>query len=136
MAHLTSTRLVRMVGAEHWADEAEQELRATTRETVRPGDWPDTLVSRMARVQGLVAAARGDTGLAVRRLREAADGWRRRTAVPRGGADEGNRWAATLADIGRPVVGTVEPELELAAVLRDLDELEDAARRAPALEPS
>jgi uncharacterized protein YndB with AHSA1/START domain len=69
------------------------------------------------------------------RLQEAAEGWRRRAAVPRGGTDAGNRWAATLADIGRPVVGTVEPELELAAVLRDLDGLEHAARRATVLEP-
>jgi hypothetical protein len=90
----------------------------------------------MARVQGLIAVARGDLDLAARRLQEAADGWRRRTAVPRGGADEGNRWAATLADIGRPVVGTVEPEIELAAVLCDLDELREATRRAAVLEPS
>jgi hypothetical protein len=85
-------------------------------------------------VQGLIAAARGDRGLAVRRLEEAATGWRRRANVPRASISEGDRWAATLADIGRPVVGTVEPEAELAAVLRDLDELTGVATVAAAAE--
>ena len=35
------------------------ELRATALEPVRPSDFPATLVARMARVQGLIAAAGG-----------------------------------------------------------------------------
>ena len=111
-------------------DEAEAELRATTAEPVGPGDWPDTLVARMSRVQGLVAAARGDMPLAVKRLEEAAASWRRRIAVEDSGAgaaegraEAGARWAATLADIGRPVVGTIEPARELDVVLADMQSL-------------
>jgi hypothetical protein len=89
-------------------------------EPMTPGDWPDTLVARMAQVQGLVAEHRGDHALAARRLQEAADGWRRRLPGTDGAADAGERWAAALADIGRPVVGTVEPQVELDAVLADL----------------
>jgi tetratricopeptide (TPR) repeat protein len=105
-------------------EEAERELRAATLEPVRPGDWPDTLVARISRVQGLVAAARGDTALAIRRLEEAADGWRRRV----GAADAGERWSSALADLGRPVVGVVEPERELAQVLDDLRSITAATR--------
>jgi hypothetical protein len=83
---------------------------------VRPGDWPDTLVARICHVQGLVAAALGDHTQAVRRLQEAADGWRHRV----GAADAGERWSSALADLGRPVVGVVEPERELRGVLDDL----------------
>lgn len=100
-------------------DEAERELRDAVLEPVRPGDWPDTLVARIARVQGLVAAARGDEALAARRLEEAAEGWRRRVGV----ADAGERWSSALADLGRPVVGVVEPDRELARVLEDLENL-------------
>lgn len=101
------------------SDEAERELRQAVMEPVRPGDWPDTLVARIARVQGLVAAARGDQALAVRRLEEAAQVWRGRV----GAADAGERWSSALADLGRPVVGVVEPERELARVLEDLEGL-------------
>jgi hypothetical protein len=66
-----------------------------------------------------VAAARGDHALAARRLQEAADGWRRRV----GAADAGERWTSALADLGRPVVGVVEPERELGRVLEDLEGL-------------
>jgi tetratricopeptide (TPR) repeat protein len=100
-------------------DEAERELRAAALEPVRAGDWPDTLVARISWVQGLVAAARGDHPLAVRRLQEAADGWRRRV----GAADAGERWTSALADLGRPVVGVVEPERELRRVLDGLEGL-------------
>ena len=100
-------------------DEAERELRDAALEPVRAGDWPDTLVARISWVQGLVAAARGDHTLAARRLQEAADGWRRRV----GAADAGERWTSALADLGRPVVGVVEPERELGRVLDDLEGL-------------
>ena len=46
------------------ADQAETELRAAVLEPVGPGDFPATLVARMSRVQGLIAAGRGDTALA------------------------------------------------------------------------
>jgi DNA-binding SARP family transcriptional activator/tetratricopeptide (TPR) repeat protein len=100
-------------------DEAERELRDAALEPVRPGDWPDTLVARICHVQGLVAAALGDHTQAVRRLQEAADGWRHRV----GAADAGERWSSALADLGRPVVGVVEPERELRGVLDDLEGL-------------
>jgi ATP/maltotriose-dependent transcriptional regulator MalT len=95
--------------------DAEAELRATALEPVGPADFPDTLVPRLTRVQGLVAAARGDSELAARRLEEAADGWRRRV-TPRAG----ERLTAALADFGRPVIGLVDPDLELERVLEDL----------------
>lgn len=100
-------------------EEAERELRRAALEPVRAGDWPDTLVARINRVRGLVAIARGDHALAVRRLEKAADGWRRRIGVP----DVGERWTSALADLGRPVVGVVEPERELGRVLDDLEGL-------------
>ena len=99
-------------------EEAECELRAAALEPVSAGDWPDTLVARIGGVQGLVAAARGDHALAVRRLQESADGWRGRI----GAADAGERWTSALADLGRPI-SVVEPERELERVLDDLEGL-------------
>ncbi len=100
-------------------EEAERELRAAALEPVHAGDWPDTLVARINRVRGLVAIARGDYALAIRRLEKAADGWRRRI----GATDVGERWTSALADLGRPVVGVVEPERELGRILDDLEGL-------------
>jgi DNA-binding SARP family transcriptional activator len=101
-------------------DEAEAELRATALEPVGPSDFPDTLVPRLARLQGLIAAARGDHELAERRLNEAAEGWRRYLPV----GDRGDRYVATLADLGRPpVAGLVEPARELEGVLAELASL-------------
>ena len=98
-------------------DDAEQELRATVLEPVRPSDMPDTLVPRLTRLQGLIAAGRGDPALAQRRLREAADGWRRLL----GTVGQGDRYTAVLADLGRPpAAGLVEPARELDRVLADL----------------
>lgn len=102
-------------------DEAEEELRATALEPVGPSDFPDTLVPRLTRLQGLIAAARGDHGLAARRLEEAANGWRRRLDR----SADGDRYAATLTDLGRPpVAGLVEPDRELERVLEDLRALD------------
>ena len=95
---------------------AEAELRATTLEPVRPSDFPATLVARMARVQGLIAARAGEHELAERRLREAAEGWRRQVST----LSRGDSLTVALADLGRPVVGLVEPEWELARVLEEL----------------
>ena len=58
-------------------DEAATELRAALTEPTGRADQPLSLVPRVARVQGLVALARGDRDLARRRLQEAADGWER-----------------------------------------------------------
>jgi tetratricopeptide (TPR) repeat protein len=95
--------------------EAEAELRATALEPVGPSDFPDTLVPRLTRVQGLVAAQRGDLDLAARRLEEAADGWRRRVT-----ANSAEGLTSALADFGRPVIGLVDPDRELERVLDDL----------------
>jgi DNA-binding SARP family transcriptional activator/tetratricopeptide (TPR) repeat protein len=96
--------------------EAEAEVRATTLEPMRPSDFPATLVARMARVQGLIAAAAGNRQLAERRLGEAVEGWRRQVSI----VSRGDTLAVALADLGRPVVGLIEPERELERVSREL----------------
>jgi DNA-binding SARP family transcriptional activator len=98
------------------ADDARAELARVVLEPVRPGDWPDTLVARMAGVQGLIARLDGDRALAEKRLREAADGWRRRLSA----IELADRMAAVMADLGRPVIGLVVPAEELATVEADL----------------
>jgi DNA-binding SARP family transcriptional activator len=100
--------------------EAEQELRAMTLEPVRTSDFPATLVARMARVQGLIAALAGDRELAERRLREAAEGWRRQVST----LSPGDSLAVALADLGRPVVGLIEPRWELERVLEELQHIQ------------
>ncbi len=117
-----SRPLTRLARAEALAlagrlDEAEAELRATVLEPVRPSDFPDTLVPRLTRVQGLIAAQAGDHELAIRRLQEAVDGWRGQVSR----LTRGDSMAAVLADLGRPVVGLVEPERELDRVLGELE---------------
>jgi DNA-binding SARP family transcriptional activator len=99
-------------------DGAEDELRAMVLEPVRRSDFPDALVPRLARVQGLIALARGDRDLAEKRLRESVAGWEsvRTRAAGAGAANI----TAVLADLGRPVVGLVEPERELARARADL----------------
>jgi hypothetical protein len=71
-------------------------------------------------VQALIADACGDRALAVRRLEDAASGWRRlvyRTAA-------GERYASAFADFARPpVLGLVEPGRELALVEGELADL-------------
>jgi DNA-binding SARP family transcriptional activator len=115
-----SRPLARLARAEALArcercEEAEAELRATALEEVGPADFPDTLVPRMSRVQGLIAIARGDLPLAERRLRDAEEGWERR----RERMQAGDGMNAVLADFGRPVLGLVEPGLELERVRAD-----------------
>ena len=68
-----SRPLARLARAEALArlgrcDEADEELSETVVEPVRPGDFPETLVPRLTRVEGLIAAARGDAVLAARRF--------------------------------------------------------------------
>ncbi|MFC1407298.1 MULTISPECIES: AAA family ATPase [Streptacidiphilus] len=96
--------------------EAEVQLRAAALEPVAASDFPDTLVARMCHVQGLIAVARGDGALALRRLAESAAAWERR-----GTGVDGEAVLGALIDLGRPPIGSlVEPALELAAVRTDL----------------
>jgi tetratricopeptide (TPR) repeat protein len=109
------------------AEGAERELRAAVSEPVGPGDQAWALVPRVARVQGLVALARGDRATARARLVEAANGWRR-LRPPR----LGDSLLANLVDLGRPpVVGLVEPDRELAMVCAELAAL-DGSEAGPA----
>ena len=91
---------------------AAEQVRATVLEPLRPSDFPDALVPRLARVQGLIALARGDRPEAERRFEEAISGWER--LLQR--AVKADSIASVLADLGRPVIGLVEPERELAKV--------------------
>ena len=106
--------------------EAEREVRATTLEPVRPSDFPATLVARMARVQGLIAALSGDRELAERRLSEAVEGWRRQVST----LSRGDSLTVALADLGRPVVGLIEPERELERVLEELKAIQQGRKGA------
>jgi hypothetical protein len=71
-------------------------------------------------MQGLIARAGGDRPLALRRLAEAAEGWQRQLA--RAGAS--SAMTDVLADLGRPVVGLIEPARELARVTAELEALQ------------
>jgi tetratricopeptide (TPR) repeat protein len=103
-------------------DEAAEELHRAALEPVRSSDQPWALVPRMARVQGLIALARGDRVAGRRRLSEAAAGWQRHLE-----RNVGAELLANFVDLGRaPIVGLVEPEWELrrlTAELAGLDEL-------------
>lgn len=120
---------------------AEAELDALALEPVGPADLPDTLVARLSRLEGLLAAGRGDPELALRHLDEAAQAWRKRLE---GAGATGDLFAANVADLGRPpLAGLVEPGVELGRVQADratvlaaagrLAEAEDAAREAATL---
>jgi len=94
-------------------DAAAAALARVPFEPVGPADLPATLVPRLARIQGLIAAARGDHELADRRLAEAEVGWAR----IQGDLDLGDAYAAVVVDLGRPpVAGLVEVCAEVARV--------------------
>ena len=103
------------------AEQAAEEVRAAVLEPVSPGDFPATLVPRLARVQGLIACAREDYAEAARRFEESIAGWERLLAANL----RADSLAGVLADLGRPVVGLVEPERELARARADLDAIQD-----------
>jgi DNA-binding SARP family transcriptional activator/tetratricopeptide (TPR) repeat protein len=101
-------------------EEAAAEVRQAALEPVRDGDQPWALVPRMARVQGLIALARGDHALARRRLGEAVAGWQRHLRP-----DAGTEFTANFVDLGRPpIVGLVEPGWELRRLTAELAELD------------
>ncbi|MCW3065248.1 MAG: transcriptional activator domain, partial [Solirubrobacterales bacterium] len=105
-------------------EEAEEELRATVLEPIGRADFPDTLVARLTRVQGLIAARRGDRELAERRLDEAIALWRARV----GETDVGDAYHANQVDLGRvPVIGLIEPARELERAIADRESLLSAA---------
>ena len=108
-------------------DGAAAELGRVPFEPVRPVDLPGTLVPRMSRLQGLIAEARGDRELALRRLGEAEAAWRHRLSDDPGDRDA---FGAGIADLGRvPVGGLVEPALELGRVLAERARVLAAAGR-------
>ena len=108
------------------ADRATEEIRAAVLEPVRPSDFPATLVARLARVQGLIARARDDNAEAARRLEESVAGWERLLAANL----QADSLAVVLADLGRPVIGLVEPERELARARADLETIREGRRNA------
>jgi DNA-binding SARP family transcriptional activator/tetratricopeptide (TPR) repeat protein len=119
-APLTRLALAEALARSGQPDAAEAQVRATVLEPLRPSDFPDALVPRLARAQGLIAHARGDLDAARRRLEEAVGGWERllkRTV-------RAESITAVLADLGRPVVGLIEPERELARAGGDLEAIE------------
>jgi len=94
-------------------DAAAAALARVPFEPVGPADLPATLVPRLARLQGLIAAARGDRALADRRLAEAEAGWGRIQVD----LDLGDAYAAVIVDLGRPpVAGLVEVCAEVARI--------------------
>ncbi len=96
---------------------AERELDLVPAEPVTAADLPDTLVARLVRIEGLLAARRGDRERALTRFTEAESAWRRRLGTD--GA-LGDAFAMNLVDLGRPAVaGLIEPAVELGRVLAD-----------------
>jgi DNA-binding SARP family transcriptional activator len=103
-------------------ERAGDQLRATVLEPVGPSDFPAALVPRLTYIQGLIAIARDDREEAERRLRESIAGWER--LLDRSHGIE--TISAVLADLGRPVVGLVEPRVELDRARRELQGVADA----------
>ncbi len=127
----TRLRLAEALARAGQPDQAEAELRAVALEPVGPGDFPAALVAQMSRVQGRIAAARGDVVLAGRYLSESLASWQRIAGTP-DSRQAGAGYVAGLIDLGRPPVSSlVEPARELAAVGVEL-----AALRAGAVTPA
>ncbi len=123
---LTRLALAEALARAGRADRATEEVRATALEPVRASDFPESLVPRMARVQGLIAFARGQYAEAERRLEESIAGWERLVAR----SVRAESIASVLADLGRPVVGLVEPERELAHANADLEAIREGGLSA------
>jgi DNA-binding SARP family transcriptional activator len=119
---LTRLALAEALAGQGDTDDAAEQIRATVLEPVRPSDFPEALVPRLARVQGLIALARKHADEAERRLDESIAGWER--LVEHTGRAES--MTTVLADLGRPVVGLIEPERELARARADRDAIKGA----------
>jgi DNA-binding SARP family transcriptional activator len=107
-------------------ERAAEQIRATVLEPVRPSDFPEALVPRLARVQGLIALASGEPAEAERRLEDSIAGWERmleRTV-------RAESITTVLADLGRPVVGLVEPERELERARAELQSIKQGGLSA------
>ncbi len=105
---------------------AAEQVRATVLEPVRPSDFPEALVPRLTRVQGLIALANNQPTEAERRLDESIAGWERvleRTV-------RAESITTVLTDLGRPVVGVFEPERELNRARADLEAITKGSRNA------
>ena len=119
----TRLRLAEALALAGQAGAAERELRNVALEPVTPSDFPATLVAQMSRLQGLIAAARGDAVLAGQRLSESLAGWQR-IARTLDSKQTGAGYVASLIDLGRPpVTSLVEPALEMATVRGELTAL-------------
>ena len=126
----TRLRLAEALALAGQAAAAEAELRNVALEPVTPSDFPATLVAQMSRLQGLIAAARGDTALAERRLSESLAGWQRIARRP-DSQQAGAGYVASLIDLGRPPISSlVEPAREMAAVRAELAALRDRVTAA------
>ncbi len=113
---LTRLALAESLARSGEPDRAAAQVRETVLEPVRPSDFPDALVPRLARVQGLIALARDDREEAQRRVEESIAGWERLVAR----TIRAESVTSVLADLGRPVVGLVETDRELAQARADL----------------
>ncbi|HEX6525656.1 MAG TPA: AAA family ATPase [Streptosporangiaceae bacterium] len=119
----TRLRLAEALALSGQPGRAEAELRNVVLEPVGPADFPATLVARMSRVQGLIAAARDDLPQAERRLADSRDAWQRIVATL-DSRQAGAGYVASLIDLGRPPVSSlVEPVAELATVTAELAKL-------------
>jgi DNA-binding SARP family transcriptional activator/tetratricopeptide (TPR) repeat protein len=126
----TRLRLAEALARSGRPDQAQAELGRVALAPVGPSDFPATLVAQMSRVQGLIAAARGDAALAERRLQESLSSWQRiaRTLDTR---PTGAGFVASLIDLGRPPISSlIEPARELAIVAAELSALRAPARPA------
>ena len=106
-------------------ERATEELRATVLEPVRPSDFPAALVPRLARVQGLIALARDHPEECERRIEESIAGWERLLEQ----TIRTDSITTVLADLGRPVVGLVEPRAtSLSRARADLRALKSSVK--------
>ena len=112
---LTRLALAETLALAGETDRAAEQLRATVLEPVRASDFPETLVPRLARVQALIALAGDDREEAGRRIDESIAGWERLLERTR----DAETMTVVLADLGRPVVGLIEPRHELARAVAD-----------------
>ncbi len=119
---LTRLALAESLARNGQPERAAEEVRATVLEPVRPQDFPNALVPKLARVQALIALACDRHEEAERRIKESIAGWERLLEQ----TVRAESITTVLADLGRPVVGLVEPELELAKARAELDEMQSS----------